>query len=114
MGCSERGQSGGPRWLNDSKHDDTVASKWWRWEKGVDPQGGDPFIAAGGGWQWWRELWSGMVAALNQWAQQSGIGHDLKAVSAGRRHCSDRVADDWGPRGFVFSQNYPNRIKVEN
>jgi hypothetical protein len=40
MGCSERGQSGGPRWLNDSKHDDTVASKWWRWEKGVDPQGG--------------------------------------------------------------------------
>jgi hypothetical protein len=76
--------------------------------------GGDPFIAAGGGWQWWRELWSGTVAALNQWAQQSGIGHDLKAVSAGRRHCSDRVADDWGPRGFVFSQNYPNRIKVEN
>jgi hypothetical protein len=29
-GCSERGRSGGPRWLNDGKYGGAVASKWWR------------------------------------------------------------------------------------
>jgi hypothetical protein len=62
-GGSERDQSGGPRWLNDSKHDGAVAVKGrWR-KKGRSTGGGSaPFIAGGGSWQrrhelrpwWWR------------------------------------------------------------
>jgi hypothetical protein len=49
-GCSERGRSGGPRWLNDGKHSGAAASKRWRREKGRSIRGGAPFIAGGGGW----------------------------------------------------------------
>jgi hypothetical protein len=32
----------------------------------------------------------------------------------GRSHYSDSVADERGPRGFLFFLNYPNRLKHEN
>jgi hypothetical protein len=38
--CSERGRSGGPRWLNDDKHRGSVASKRRRRKKGRSTRGG--------------------------------------------------------------------------
>jgi hypothetical protein len=69
MGGSKRGRSGGPRWLNDGKHNSAVAVRQWRRKKGVAPWGGGCalFIAARDGWQWWRELRLGALAAHKLW-----------------------------------------------
>jgi hypothetical protein len=77
-------------------------------------RGGAPFIATEDGWQWRRELRPGAVVALNLWAPQNGGGSGPKVVNVGGHRCSDRAADNRGPRSFVFSPNYPNRFKVEN
>jgi hypothetical protein len=88
MGGSERGQSSGPRWLNDGKHGAAYAVKRWRRKKGVAPS-----IAARGGLQWRRELQPGAVVVLKLWARQSSGSRSPKAVSA------DKAADE-GPRRF--------------
>jgi hypothetical protein len=57
-GGSERDRSGGPWWLNDSKHGGIVAAKGQRRKKGCS-MGGAPFIAGRGDWQRRHELWPG-------------------------------------------------------
>jgi hypothetical protein len=66
-------------------------------------QGGAPFIAARGGWQWRRELRPGVMAALKQWARQSVGGYGPKAVGVGGHCCSDRAADEWAQTVSDFS-----------
>jgi hypothetical protein len=94
-GGSERGQSDGPRWLNDGQHGGTVAAE--EEERGCSTGGGvvggAPFIATRGSWQWRRELRPG--AAMKLWVWQSGCRYGPKAAGAGKRRCSDRAADEW-------------------
>jgi hypothetical protein len=49
-GCSKRGRSGGPWWLNDGKHNGTVKAKGRRRKK-VLHGGVLPFIGGRGGWK---------------------------------------------------------------
>jgi hypothetical protein len=74
-GCSKRGRSGGPWWLDNGKHGGAVASKRRRKKKGRSTGGGAPFIAGGGSWQRRREL------RAERWWQRSH-GHGKAVVAA--------------------------------
>jgi hypothetical protein len=72
------------------------------------------FIAGGGGWKRVAQVAAGgsgigeTGGAAEQWQPQSKRGR--------HRRCrySDNVADERGPHSFLFSLNYPNRLKLEN
>jgi hypothetical protein len=73
-----------------------------------------PFIAGGGGWKRAAEVvvdggGSGETGGGAEWQwSQSEHGRN------GRRRYLESVADERGPRGFLFFLNYPNWLKLEN
>jgi hypothetical protein len=78
-GCSKRGRSGGPWWLDNGKHGGAVASKRRRKKKGRST-GGCSFYSR------WRQLakaaraTGGAVVAVKPWAWQSGGGRSPNMV----------------------------------
>jgi hypothetical protein len=63
-------------------------------------------------WQW--ERWAGNGDGEAVGTGKVAAAATVQRPSAWSGHRPGHEADDRGPRGFVFSPNYPNWFKVEN
>jgi hypothetical protein len=91
----------------------STAASWW--QKAEEEEGAPwgeggllPFIVGGGGWKRVAQVaardggGSEIGGAVERWRPQS------ECCQHGRHRYSDSVADERGPRGFLFFPNYPN------
>jgi hypothetical protein len=96
------------------RHDITVAAKGWRRKRATHREGCSFYSHR-------RRLANGGVRLSAAWAAAKPWAVEWRRPRSergrhGRRRCSDRVPDERGPRGFVFSQiiQTGSNLKIEN
>jgi hypothetical protein len=85
-------------------------------KKGGALRRGTPLIAARGGGRGRQTQWVGTAVekVVKPWVDKAAA--TVQTWVAWRRRCSDHVADERGPRGFIFSQiiQIGSNMEIEN